>query len=437
MKNSLYNIDIERAIISHLMMNNDSYDNIANKLHPIIFFDNRHRVIIEAIIKFAQAGNNYDAILIIEDLKNNDKLDKAGGDDYIINIITNSISIYNINEYLDILQHKKIRRDLSSTLIEFNNLIADMNTDLESNILPLLESKILSIRDNINNKKDDFIRMKDVVPKILNDFEKIASGNQMLGLQTGFTELDKKLGGLREEQLIVVAGRPAMGKTAFVMNIIENILKNTNKSVLLFSMEMAAKDIVQRMFASVGEIPFDNIRQVNFNFDEWGDLIKVKSILERKKLNIIDEPSLTPQGLKHKARKFKRSNKDLGLIVIDYLQLMQCPIYQNNRNLEVSKISNELKALSKELKIPVIVISQLNRAVDSRIDKRPFMSDLRDSGSIEQDADIILFIYRDEVYDSLSKSKGKADIIISKHRNGSIGNISLLFEGNKCKFYNL
>ena len=431
----LHNPKIEQAVIANLVLRNESYDDIADKLFVKDFFDVRHQIIIEAIISLSESAKNFDVFILSDYLIENNLLEKAGGEKYIIDVITNSISLNSLDTYLDILAKKSIKRKLSNILVEGNQLIHQSSDDIENDVLAKVEENILSIRNNINRDSDDFLKPENILPDLITNLERASQTDGIQGISTGFKSLDKKLGGLREEQLIVVAGRPAMGKTTFAMNIAENVLNNTDKSVLLFSMEMSARDIMERMISSHGLIDFSKVRQANFGFDDWNELARISSSLKSKKLTIVDKPALTPQELKHKARKFKRFNPDLGLIVVDYLQLMQCPIYQNNRNLEVSRISNELKALSKELKIPVIVISQLNRAVDSRTDKRPFMSDLRDSGSIEQDADMILFVYREEVYnDSNNASKGQADIIIAKHRNGETGSLGFAFKGEYCKF---
>ena len=259
----------------------------------------------------------------------------------------------------------------------------------------------------------------------------------LAGLTTGFVDLDDKLGGLKGEQLIIVAGRPAMGKTTLAMNIAESVLTSSDKSVLLFSMEMSAQDIMMRMTSSLGLLPFSLIRAGKLDDGDWPKLTLAFEKVENLNLAIVDRPALTPEQIRHKARKFKRENPNLGLIVIDYLQLMQSPAFQQNRNLEISYISGQLKALAKELNVPVIALSQLNRAVEERQIKKPMMRDLRDSGSIEQDADVIMFVYREEVYKPDEHDvKGQADIIIGKHRNGEIGEVPLTFRGEVCRFDN-
>jgi len=434
-KHDLHNSDIEKGVIANLVLRNENYDDVADKLFTSDFFDIRNQTIIQAIIDLSEKGKNYDVFILSDYLVENDILEKAGGEKYLVDIIANSPSLANLATYIDILSKKTIKRRLSSVLLEGNQLVHQASDDIENDVLSKVEENILSIRNNIDRDADEFLRPENILPDLITNLERVSHEGGVQGLSSGFKSLDKKLGGLREEQFIVVAGRPSMGKTTFAMNIAENVLKNTDKSVLFFSMEMSARDIMERMIASHGLLDFSKVRSANFSFEEWNDVAKIATELKKKKLTIVDKPALTPQDLKHKARKFKRFNKDLGLIIVDYLQLMQCPMYQNNRTLEVSRISNDLKALSKELKIPVIVISQLNRAVDSRQDKRPFMSDLRDSGSIEQDADIILFVYREEVYNDINRDiKGHADIIIAKHRNGETGTVNLTFKGEHCKF---
>ena len=432
---NLHSPDIERAIIANILLHNSIYDDVADKLLVKDFFDTRHKIIIEAIISLSEEAKNFDVLILSDYLSSKKLLKDAGGEEYLIDIIANTPSISNIVNYLDLLGKKSIKRELSNVLIESNHLIQQASDDIENEVLAKVEEKILSIRNGSGNSNDDFLTLDNIIPDLLINLEKNASGDNVQGLSTGFRSLDQKLGGMREEQLIVVAGRPGMGKTTFAMNIAENVLNKSDKSVLLFSMEMSARDIIERMISSYGLLDFTKVRQANFGYNDWEELARIGMELKKKKLTIVDKPALTPQELRHKARNFKRFNPDLGLIVVDYLQLMQCPIYQNNRNLEVSRISNELKALAKELKLPVIVISQLNRAVDSRNDKRPFMSDLRDSGSIEQDADIILFVYREEVYNEVNNTtKGQAEVIVAKHRNGETGSVGFSFEGKYCKF---
>ena len=278
--------------------------------------------------------------------------------------------------------------------------------------------------------------MKDLLPKYLDQLDrKQDKPNGITGMPTGFSELDKKTAGLHPSQLIVVAGRPSMGKTTFALNIAESVLSETDQSVLLFSMEMSAEEILEKRISSIGRIPSSNLRTGQLSEEDWSKITVSMQKVKNGKMTIVDTPALTPLDIKHRARAFKRQNPDLGLIVIDYLQLMQVNEKGLNRTQEVTKISNSLKALAKELNIPVIAISQLNRSVDERADKRPRMSDLRESGAIEQDADVILFVYREEVYDKdKPEAKGKAEIVIGKQRSGGIGSINITFKGEFSLF---
>ena len=436
-KNQEVSIYAERSVIGSLILDNDVYDRISDILTPNDFFHSANRIIYQHIQKLASNGKVYDLITLEESLANNGLSDQVGGIGYLAEIANNTPTTVNVKAYAEIVKNKSIKRKLSKVLLESNEMLHGQGLN-EEEILDKVEQSILSVRESIESGDDEFITAKSVIPQIIEYLDEVAHREDGLaGLTTGFVDLDDKLGGLKGEQLIIVAGRPAMGKTTLAMNIAESVLTSSDKSVLLFSMEMSAQDIMMRMTSSLGLLPFSLIRTGKLDDGDWPKLTLAFEKVENLNLAIVDRPALTPEQIRHKARKFKRENPNLGLIVIDYLQLMQSPAFQQNRNLEISYISGQLKALAKELNVPVIALSQLNRAVEERQIKKPMMRDLRDSGSIEQDADVIMFVYREEVYKPDEHDvKGQADIIIGKHRNGEIGEVPLTFRGEVCRFEN-
>ena len=431
-------IDAERSVIGALILDNDVYDRISDIITPSDFYHPANRLLYQHIQKLANNGTVYDVLTLEESLASEGLSDQVGGIGYLAEIAKNVPTTQNIKYYAQIVKNKAIKRKLSKALLESNEMLHGQGFS-EEEVLDKVEQSILSVRESIETGEDEFISAKSMIPQIIEYLDDVAHREDGLaGLTTGFMDLDDKLGGLKGEQLIIVAGRPAMGKTTFAMNIAEAVLTSSDKSVLLFSMEMSAQDIMMRMTSSLGLFPFSLIRSGKLDDGDWPKLTLAFEKVEKLSLSIVDKPALTPEQVRHKARKFKRENPNLGLIVIDYLQLMQSPAFQTqNRNLEISYISGQLKALAKELNVPVIALSQLNRAVEERAIKKPMMRDLRDSGSIEQDADVIMFVYREEVYktDDLDV-KGQADIIIGKHRNGEIGEVPLTFRGEVCRFDN-
>ncbi len=426
----------ERSVIGSLILDNDVYDRISDILTPQDFFHPANKLIYKHIQKLANDGKAYDIVTLEELLAQESLSDQVGGIGYLAEIAKETPTTVNVKAYAEIVRNKAIKRKLSKALIEANEMLQGQGLS-EEDVLDKVEQAVLTVRQDIDSGDNDFIAAREVIPQIIDYLDELSEKDGLAALPTGFIDLDDKLCGLREEQLIIVAGRPAMGKTTFAMNIAEAVLTQTDKSVLVFSMEMSAKDIMMRMASSLGFLSFSKIRSAQLEDNDWAKLTLAFTKVENMKLSIVDKAALTPTEVKHKARKFKRENPDLGLIVIDYLQLMQSPAYQNNRNLEISNISGQLKALAKELKVPVIALSQLNRGLEDRSNKKPMMRDLRDSGSIEQDADVIMFVHREEVYKPDDPDlKGLADIVIGKQRNGEIGEVGLIFRGEFCKFVN-
>ena len=432
----LYEINAERSIIGSLLIDNNCYDKICDKIQANDFYDKRHQMIFSHIQRLAEKGSNFDAITLGDVLDEHKLLDQAGGLSYLAEIARDTPTSSNCISYTEIVKRRAIKRHLRQALLRSNELINDPQDEHE--LLDKVENEILSIRNLAESDKHDFISMHELLPRYIDNLDrKQDSPNGITGIPTGFSELDKKTAGLHPSQLIVVAGRPSMGKTTFAMNIAESVLIETDKSVLVFSMEMSAEEILEKRISSIGRIPSSNLRTGQLSEEDWSKITVSMQKVKNSKMTIVDTPALTPLDIKHRTRAFKRKNPDLGLVVIDYIQLMQVNEKGLNRTQEVTKISNSLKALAKELNIPVIAISQLNRSVDERADKRPRMSDLRESGAIEQDADVILFVYREEVYErNKPEIKGRAEIVIGKQRSGGIGSVNIIFEGEYSMFSN-
>ncbi len=436
MKNSLISPESENSVIGALLLDNASYDKVSDLLSANDFHATSNQVIFREITKFALDGDSFDVVTLEQSLRDSGNIDRAGGLSNLANIVKNTPTSANIYSYAKIVQRKAKLRRLQQALRESNELLSTNQDQNSDELLDTIEQKILAIKDESTNEQSDICYASEVLYDVVDHLDKITENKSgITGIPTGYIDLDKKLSGMHEAELIIVAGRPSMGKTTFALNILENVLMDTDKSALFFSLEMPKKDIMLKICSSHSKVHFEKLRAKGLDDDDWSKFTVSMATLKNSKLGIVDTPSLTPMQVKHRARKFKRENPDLGIIVVDYLQLMRVPGYENNRTQEVSEISRSLKSLAKELNIPVIAISQLNRAVDDRRDKRPLMSDLRESGAIEQDADVIMFVYRNEVYEPLNnESKGKAEVIISKQRNGPIGSIDLVFKGEISRF---
>ena len=363
----------------------------------------------------------------------------VGGFAYLAELSKNTPSAINVVAYTDIIRQQAILRELISA----SNEIADNCYSTEgrdsTEILDLAESKIFQIAESRTKQGEGPKNITDVleatVAKIEELFQRPHDG--VTGVSTGFLDLDKKTAGLQRSDLIIIAARPSMGKTTFAMNLCENAAMMQEKPVLIFSLEMPSEQIMMRMLASLSRVDQTRIRTGQLQDDDWARISSTMGLLlEKKNIYIDDSSGLTPMELRSRARRIYREHKGLSMIMVDYLQLMRVPNISENRTLEIAEISRSLKALAKELQIPVVALSQLNRSLEQRADKRPVNSDLRESGSIEQDADVIMFIYRDEVYNEASEHKGIAEIILGKQRNGPIGKVRLKFQGQFSRFDN-
>jgi len=402
------------------------------------FYRGQHQIVFEAITDLATANQPLDAVTLSERLQSKGLMDKAGGPGYLAELAESTPGASNIVAYAEIVrEHSTIRQ-----LIGAANRIADSAFARDGRpsdeLLDLAEQEVFRIAEGrLKEGGPQGVRplLDDAVKRI---DELYKSRGSITGLATGFDELDTKTSGLQPSDLIIVAGRPSMGKTSLALNIVEHAVMEGAGTTLVFSMEMSAEQLVMRMLSSLGRIDQTRMRNGDLKEEDWPRFTSAVAQLRDKELFIDDTPALTPIELRTRARRIARESGKLGLIVVDYMQLMRGSVATpENRTNEISEISRSLKAIAKELRCPVVAVSQLNRALEVRTDKRPVMSDLRDSGAIEQDADVILFIYRDDVYNPESPDAGTAEIIIGKQRNGPIGRVRLSFIGNLTKFENL
>jgi replicative DNA helicase len=430
-------IEAEQAVLGGLMLSPESINHLGDFLSDADFYLQAHRVIYKAILELSEKNQPYDAITISQWLLANNLANQVGGTEYLIDLVNQTPSAANIKAWAEIVREKSILRQMieAGTVIINNGFDPDGREIKE--LLADAEQSVFKIAEQGARAKKSFVSIKDAAKDAYDQISKRYDNQGSLsGLPSGFKEFDDMTSGLQKQDLIILAARPAMGKTTLALNIAEYAALKTKKAVAVFSMEMSAGQLAQRLLSSIGRINANNLRSGSLEDEDWSRLTMSIKMLSESKIFIDDTPAMSPQELAFRARRLKREH-DLGLIVVDYLQLMQVPGNKENRATEISEISRSLKALAKELDIPVIALSQLNRGLESRTDKRPIMSDLRESGGIEQDADIILFIYRDEYYNKESAEKGLAEIIISKHRNGSTGSFKLKFFGEYTRFDNL
>lgn len=433
-----HSIEAEQAVLGGMMLDNQAWDRISDCLTDQDFYRRDHRVIYRVIAMLAREDKPIDVITVSERLEAEEHLDDAGGLAYLGALAKNTPSAANIRAYADIVRERALLRELITTAGEISESAFEPKGRLASELLDEAERKVFAIaeRDGKNDQSGPRA-IADVLTTTVERVEKLfESDSPITGVSSGFTDFDKLTSGLQASDLVIVAGRPSMGKTTFAMNIAEYVAMKCDKPALIFSMEMPAEQLAMRMLASLGRIELQKIRTGQLGDGDWPKLSSAIGMMSSRKLYIDDAGALTPVDVRARARRLAREHGELGMIMIDYLQLMRCPGSGEHRAAEISEISRSLKALARELNVPVIALSQLNRSLEQRTDRRPMMSDLRESGAIEQDADLIVFIYRDEVYNKESPDKGTAEIIIGKQRNGPIGTVRLTFLGQYSKFEN-
>ncbi|MGK0224255.1 MAG: replicative DNA helicase [Limisphaerales bacterium] len=431
-----HSIEAEQSVLGGLMLNNEAWFDLVEIISVGDFYRTQHQIIFEAMMTLANGDEPMDAVTISEKLRSQGLLEKAGDVIYLAELAESTPGASNVLAYAKIVRERSVMRKL----IGAANKIADAafapdgkNSDA---LVEMAEQSVFEIAENRTQQGGP----EKVAPLLTRAVEKLeylfSNKGAITGVATGFTDLDKKTAGMQPSDLVIVAARPSMGKSAFAVNIVEHAVMSGD-TVLLFSMEMPSEQIVMRILSSLGRIDQTRLRTGELHDDDWTRFTGAVAQLKDKRLYIDDTPALTPGDIRSRARRVSREAGGLDCIVVDYLQLMRTAEKSESRANEVSEISRSLKALAKEMRCPVIALSQLNRALEGRPDKHPMMSDLRESGAIEQDADVILFIYRDEVYNEDTEDKGIAEIIIGKQRNGPIGKVRLSFQGNLTKFDNL
>ena len=430
--------EAEQAVLGGLMLSGRAWDDIADRITETDFYRRDHRLIFRALGALVDEQKPRDVVTVSEWLNNSSMLDEAGGVAYLAALAQDTPSAANIIAYAEIVRERAVLRKLIETGTDIANSAYFPEGRDSKTLLDNAESKVFSIADENSRGKQGFSNINTVLSAAVERIHYIfESGASITGVPTGYDKFDELTSGLQPSDLVIVAGRPSMGKTTFAMNIAEHTAMSQSEAVAIFSMEMPGEQLAMRMLASLGRVELQKLRTGKMNDPDWSRINSAVSMLVQKQnLFIDDTPALTPTELRARARRLKREH-GISLIVIDYLQLMQVSGSGENRATEISEISRSLKALAKELNVPIIALSQLNRSLEQRTDKRPIMSDLRESGAIEQDADVIVFIYRDEVYDEESPDKGTAEVLIRKQRNGPIGSVRLAFLGEFTRFENL
>lgn len=431
-----HSVDAEQAVLGGLMLDNTEWDNLADVLLPEDFYRPEHQTIFRVMSQQAEANSPIDAVVLVESLISLNELESAGGVEYLGELTDNARGTANIHAYAEIIRERAVLR----RLISVANGIADSGYNTGGKkaavVLDEAEQQVFNIADERPQDQGP-VPINPLLSKAVDRIDELAGlDGSLTGLSTGFTDLDEMTSGWQKSDLVIVAGRPSMGKTAFAMNLVENAVLSSDKPVLVFSLEMPAQSLIFRMLSSIGKLDQTKLRTGKLTEEDWPGFNNAVAKLKDRKLFIDDGAALSPMEMRARARRIVREHGSLGLVVVDYLQLMQIKGFGDNRVGEISEISRSLKLLAREFECPVIALSQLNRSLEQRPNKRPVMSDLRESGAIEQDADIISFIYRDEVYNEDSPDKGVAEVIIGKQRNGPIGTVRLSFVGKYTRFEN-
>jgi len=432
-----HSIKAEQSILGGLMLDNSAWDQIADLIIEDDFYRHDHKMIFRAIAHLAEYSKPFDVVTLSEWLESRDSLESVGGLAYLGSLAKETPSAANIKAYAHIVRERSIFRQLITVSTDIAESAFNSEGRDSGEILDSAESKVFNIAEQGSRGKQGFVGIKNLLTQAVDRIDTLfQQDNPITGLPTGFTDFDEMTSGLQKGDLVIVAGRPSMGKTTFAMNVAENAAIDTNLPVAVFSMEMPGDSLAMRMLSSIGRIDQHKVRTGKLSDEDWPRLTHAVGILAEAPIYIDDTPALSPNEIRAKTRRLTREVGTLGMVVIDYLQLMQIHGSNENRASEISEISRSLKGLAKEIGCPVVALSQLNRSLEQRPNKRPVMSDLRESGAIEQDADLIVFIYRDEVYNPETPDKGVAEIIIAKQRNGPIGTVRQTFLGQFTRFEN-
>lgn len=432
-----HSVEAEQSVLGGLMLSPEGWDDVADRVMAEDFYRPDHRLVFDTMSKLVEAKQPLDVITLSEALDIRGELEQVGGIAYLGELVKNTPSAANIQTYADIIRERSVLRQLISVSRESMEAAFQPEGRASDQLLAEIENQLAAIAEG--RPKDG--GPESITPLLRKAVEKIDqlfnSEGAITGLTTGFAELDNMTSGLQPSDLVIVAARPSMGKTSFAMNLVETAALNSDKPVVVFSMEMPSDSLVMRMMSSVGRINATRVRSGALEDEDWPKLTTAVNKLKDRPLFIDDTPALSPTEVRARCKRIQREHGAIGMIMVDYLQLMQIPGRGDNRVAEISEISRSLKTIAKEFNCPMVALSQLNRGLEQRPNKRPINSDLRDSGAIEQDADVIAFIYRDEVYNEDTPDKGVAEIIIGKQRNGPIGSCRLAFIGEFTRFENL
>lgn len=435
-----HSIEAEQSVLGGLLLDNSSWERIADLVHEQDFYRREHRLIYRAIARLVDALRPADVITVQEELQRLEAIEEVGGLPYLVSLAQNTPSAANIRRYAEIVRERSIMRQLAEVGTDIARMAYHPEGKAANDLLDEAENRVFQIAEQSQRAQQGFVDMPTLLTEVTTHIQTLYqrdNKDEVTGLSTGFIDLDRKTAGLQAGDLIIVAGRPSMGKTAFAMNIAEHAGTHANVPVAVFSMEMGGSQLVMRMLGSVGRLDQHVLRTGRLQPEHWDRMGCAIETLSDAPIFIDETPGLTALEVRARARRLARQFKgQLGLIVVDYLQLMSGSGRNDNRTTELAEISRSLKALAKELRVPVIALSQLSRAVESRTDKRPMMSDLRESGAIEQDADLIIFMYRDVYYNPETQYKDTAEAIIGKHRNGPTGKVYLTFLGQYARFEN-
>jgi replicative DNA helicase len=437
-----HSVEAEQSLLGGLLLDNHAFDKIADLVTAEDFYRDDHRRLFRHIAKLIDQGKPADVVTVAESIDASEDKDRTGGPAYLGSLAQNTPSALNIRRYAELVRERSVQRRLAQVATEIAESALGNSGKEVGQLLDEAESRIMEVGEGGQRATQGFESIQPVLARV---FERIdylyhqENKSDVTGMPTGFVDLDEKTAGLQPGDLVIVAGRPSMGKTAFALNLAEHVGVKSGAPVAIFSMEMGATQLAMRMLGSIGRVDQHKMRTGRLDDQEWTRLSSAMSVLHEAPIYIDETGALNSLELRSRARRIYRQYGKLGLVVVDYLQLMSANSQKQgeNRATEISEISRSLKSLAKELKVPVVALSQLNRSLETRDQKRPMMSDLRESGAIEQDADMILFIYRDEVYyPEKPDNKGKAEVIIGKQRNGPIGTVHLTFLGEHTRFEN-
>jgi replicative DNA helicase len=437
-----HSVEAEQSLLGALLLDNHAFDRVADLVTAEDFYRDDHRRIWRHIAKLAEGGKPADVVTIADSIEHSEDKDKTGGPAYLAALAQNTPSAINIRRYAEVVRDRSVQRRLANVATEIAENALNPTGKEVGQLLDEAESKIFQIAEASARKDHGLIGIAPILAKVYERIDYLHNQDNpsdVTGVPTGFIDIDSRTAGLQPGDLIIVAGRPSMGKTAFALNIAEHVALHPSVSmpVAIFSMEMSGNQLAMRMLSSIAKVDAHKLRTGRLTDEEWSQLTEATGKLHDAKIHVDETAALNALEVRARARRLKREYSKLGLVIVDYLQLMSASSQGENRATEISEISRSLKALAKELEVPVIALSQLSRAVEARNDRRPMMSDLRESGAIEQDADVILFIYREEVYSpDKEEAKGRAEIIIGKQRNGPIGRIDLTFMGRFTRFAN-